>query len=189
MATATSATDSVSERLARLATWRPGGARAVPVEDRLPVFLLVSGAIVMPLGIVVVILGWYGAAHTPFGFEQTPYLISGGLLGVCLVLVGGFLFFGSWVARVAVTTQKTVDQLNVLTARLERLGDGSAIADGSSTGIARGTGTSSRLVATATGTMLHRSDCPIVSNRDNIRDVKPGEQDSLKPCQICNPLD
>ena len=34
----------------------------------------------MPLGVVFVLLAWYGAAHTTRVFEQIPYMISGGLL-------------------------------------------------------------------------------------------------------------
>src|SRR4029079_12827232 len=105
-------------------TWKPGGGSAVSPEERLPVFLLVGGAALMVLGLVAVLLGWYGAAHTPFGFEQTPYLISGGLFGIALVLVGGFLFFGSWLARVAVTSQQTAKEMAALSARIDQLGEG-----------------------------------------------------------------
>jgi hypothetical protein len=45
-----------------------------------------------------------------------------------------------------------------------------------------------RFVATASGSMLHRSDCPIVATRENLRDVSPDEETQLKPCQICDPL-
>jgi hypothetical protein len=185
MATATSTSDSVSDRLARLATWKPGGGSAVSPEERLPVFLLIGGAACMVLGLIAVMLGWYGAAHTPFGFEQTPYLISGGLFGIALVLVGGFLFFGSWLARVAVTSQQTATEMAALSARIDRLGEGSV---GTVNGGAPRSATG-RLVATQSGTMLHRADCPIVASRDNVRDVPPSEQADLKPCQICNPLD
>jgi hypothetical protein len=187
MAAATGTSDSVSDRLARLATWKPGGGAAVSPEERMPVFLLVGGAILMVLGLIAVILGWYGAAHTPFGFEQTPYLISGGLFGIALVLVGGFLFFGSWLARVAVTSQQTAQEMAALSARIDRLGEaGVGTANGAGT---RSSGGSGALVATQSGTMLHRADCPIVASRDNVRDVPASEQDQLKPCQICNPLD
>ena len=49
------------------------------------------GGALLPLGVVVIALGWYGVAHSPFAFEQNSYLISGGLFGLGLVLVGGFL--------------------------------------------------------------------------------------------------
>ncbi|MFA5890484.1 MAG: hypothetical protein WDA27_05985 [Actinomycetota bacterium] len=42
-------------------------------------------------GVILVLLGWYGAAHTNIITEQIPYLISGGLLGLGLIIVAGIL--------------------------------------------------------------------------------------------------
>lgn len=77
-----------------------------------------AGSILMPLGLAVIGLGWYGAAHTGYLFEQLPYLISGGLLGLGLLMVGGFLFFGSWLARVA---HQQRQQSELLAATLAQL--------------------------------------------------------------------
>jgi len=41
------------------------------------------------IGVVLVMLGWYGAANTNILTEQIPYLISGGLLGMSLIIVAG----------------------------------------------------------------------------------------------------
>ncbi|MFL6240616.1 MAG: hypothetical protein ACJ735_14115 [Actinomycetes bacterium] len=187
---ATGVTDRVTDVLSRAATWRPGGSREIPPEERMPVILLFIGALCMPLGIVAVLLGWWGAAHTPYGFEQTPYLISGIGLGVVLMLLGGFLFFGAWIARVALNTRRSADQMARLTEQLARGGaPGGTAVNGDEQALApKGLGTSQRLVATATGSMLHRADCPIVATRDNLRDVKADEQGTMKPCQICQPL-
>jgi hypothetical protein len=193
--TASPLPSQLMERVARYATWRPGGTSTVAPEDRLPVILLVVGSVLMPLGLVFILLGWWGASKTPFGFEQIPYLISGGLLGLGFMFAGGFLFFASWLARVAVTSQRTSDQIAALTARLDGQGLGAANDNGSNVGSSASgstsaprTATSGTLVATATGTMLHRSDCPIVASRDNIRTVAAKEQEKLQPCQICDPL-
>ena len=59
------------------------------------------GASLLPLGLVVIVLGWYGVANTPFGYDQQSYMISGGFGGLALTFVGGFLYFGSWLARIA----------------------------------------------------------------------------------------
>src|SRR4051812_14045927 len=63
--------------------------------------LLRLGAVLLPLGLTLILLGWYGASHTTLQFEQTPYLISGGLLGLALVVAGGFIYFGYWIMRLA----------------------------------------------------------------------------------------
>lgn len=52
---------------------------------------LVAAIALLAVGIVFVVLGWYGAAYTNILTEQIPYLISGGLLGAALIIVAGFL--------------------------------------------------------------------------------------------------
>lgn len=42
-------------------------------------------------GFAFMFLGWWGAARTTREIEQVPYLISGGLIGLGLVFVGGLL--------------------------------------------------------------------------------------------------
>jgi hypothetical protein len=68
---------------------RAGGADKARV-------LLVMGGVLIPLGIVLILLGWSGVSHTTDTFEQTPYVVSGGLLGLALVVAGGFCYFGYW---------------------------------------------------------------------------------------------
>lgn len=53
--------------------------------------VLVPGAASVVLGILLILLGWVGAARTARQIEQIPYLISGGLLGLALVFLGGLL--------------------------------------------------------------------------------------------------
>jgi hypothetical protein len=53
--------------------------------------LLLPGAFAVVLGFGLMILGWYGAAHTARQIEQIPYLISGGFIGLGLVVVGALL--------------------------------------------------------------------------------------------------
>ena len=55
------------------------------------------GGIIAPLGLIVVLLGWWGASQTPYVFEQVPYLISGGCSGSALVFLGSFFYFTHWV--------------------------------------------------------------------------------------------
>lgn len=56
------------------------------------------GGSLVVAGFVVVVIGWVGASRTVLVSGQIPYLISGGLIGLGLVFVGAFLYFGHWVA-------------------------------------------------------------------------------------------
>src|SRR5690349_8020089 len=73
--------------------------------------LFVAGAVLLPAGLIVIGLGWYGVAHTPYLYNQNAYIVSGGILGLGITFVGGFLYFGSWLARVAADQKEAQRQL------------------------------------------------------------------------------
>lgn len=169
-------------------TTKKPSATAAKSQRSLPVFdwtiariMSVLGTIMVPVGIVVVLLGWWGAAHTPFVFEQIPYLISGGLLGVGLLTAGGLLYLGSWYARLAEQQreegEKLREAIKLVRQEIEYLpatlgGNGAAVAE-------------QTFVATKTGTMFHLPDCSVVAGRTDLKNVSAS--DGLTPCKICQP--
>lgn len=54
-------------------------------------FLLI-GSLLMPVGIVLVLIGWWGASGTSDQADQMPFLISGGILGLAVTFAGAALF-------------------------------------------------------------------------------------------------
>ena len=46
-------------------------------------------------GLVAVVVAWVLASGTILTFEQIPYLMSGGLIGVCLVAIGATLWLSA----------------------------------------------------------------------------------------------
>jgi hypothetical protein len=95
--------------------------------------LLIVGGILLPLGAVLIVLGWAGAAHSTDVFVQMPYLISGGLLGLGLVFVGGFCYFAFWqtqlvyaVRRDAADTRASLETLQRIEALLVANANGAA---------------------------------------------------------------
>lgn len=175
-------------------TWLGWWRSRLATADEL-LALLAAG--LLPLGLIMIFLGWYGASHTPYLFEQVPYLLSGGLLGLGLVCTGGFVLFGSWIARTARAQQaRTAELLEELCAVREELVRCSAVPPPpvQRTGRKRPAGAQSpaeptgRLVATARGSMLHRPDCAVVSDRDDVHVVESGAMPALQPCRLCHPL-
>jgi hypothetical protein len=61
--------------------------------------LQVIGMVAVIFGFVCILLGWYGASHSPYLYQEIPYLISGGMLGLALVFGGGILIYGAWSLR------------------------------------------------------------------------------------------
>ncbi|HKT05911.1 MAG TPA: hypothetical protein VJT31_40920 [Rugosimonospora sp.] len=87
-------------------------------EQRLQQILTLVGGFLMPLGLAVIGIGWWGTAHTGYVFEQIPYLVSGGLFGLGLTASGALVFFSSWLARLA---QLQREQAELARQLLERM--------------------------------------------------------------------
>jgi hypothetical protein len=157
--------------------------------------LLFFGGILIPLGFVVILLGWVGASRTVNLFEQIPYAISGGMFGLALVFAGGFCYFAYWLTQLVYAARREASDTRIVLERIEEL-LASGAARSSAAG-ANGTTSSRRKVgapavgatslATPTGTMFHEASCPAVAGREGLREVS-GTEDGLTPCKICEPL-
>lgn len=155
-----------------------------PVEG----LIAVLGGLLVAAGVVLVLLGWYGASHTSRVYLQIPYLISGGLLGVVLAIAGGAAYLASWLTRLVQDQTRRAEEAVAVAretaaalARIEALlAGGGAIAGGAAAGGTVG------LVATPMGKLAHRPTCPTVAGRTDLRpvDVGPG---ALAPCRMCEP--
>ena len=171
-----------------------GGLRTRAASRGLDFYLFLAGAVLVPLGVLVMVLGWYGASNTGYLFEQIPYVISGGLIGLGLVIVGSFAYFAYWLTRMFHQQREQADRMVGVLERLEaRLTEVSA-ASAASSASAAGSGRSARnrnggaqYVATASGTMFHRPDCSVVTNRPNLRKVR-GDEPGMEPCRLCDPF-
>jgi len=149
----------------------------------LQIVLFAAGAILMPLGIIAIMLGWYGVAHTKYQYDQLPYVVSGGLLGVGLVMLGGFLYFGAWLAKVAndqrESARQMADTMLVLADLISRQpGTGTAtdtLADPGAVPVLAGAGST-----------VHRRDCALIAHRDDLH-VITGREADLATCRVCRP--
>jgi hypothetical protein len=162
--------------------------------------------------VIAVIVGWVGTSRTVLVAGQIPYVVSGGLLGLGLIFLGGFLYFGHWMALlVREGRERAAEDRNdlarlrdslgeitrTLAAVVEVMGSGAAAPAGTAlrpaTGTAAGAaggGPAARpgvLVATPAGTMMHRPECPAVAGKQGLRQVSV--DDGLRPCGICRPLE
>jgi hypothetical protein len=145
--------------------------------------LFAAGAVLMPLGILTICLGWYGTAHSHYDYDQRTYLISGGVLGLGLVFLGGFLYFGAWLAKVAAdqreSSRQLADTILVLADMVSRQSGkpsaGNGLADPGAVPVFAGDGTT-----------VHRRDCALIAHREDLR-VLTGNEKNPTTCRVCRP--
>jgi hypothetical protein len=68
------------------------------------------GAGLAVAGLMLVVIGWVGTSRTVLVAGQIPYVVSGGLLGLALVFLGGFVYFGYWLALVVRQGRERAEQ-------------------------------------------------------------------------------
>ncbi len=111
-------------------------------------WLLVGGGAALALGLVAIVLGWYGAAQSTLDFEQTPYVISGGLLGLGLIVLGSFLYFSYWLTCLVRDNRQSATRTAAHQDRLEHLIAQLLVER------------PEQLVVTEHGSVVHRAGCP-----------------------------
>ena len=167
------------------------GGGSLRLNERL---LMVIGGVLVPIGVLVIILGYVGAANTGYVFEQVPYLISGGLLGIGLVFLGAFFYFAHWLTELVkehrTQSAAIIEALTRLQTEVTNQANGAHVArprprHGTGRAARDGGGAHADLVATASGTMAHRPDCVVVAGKTGLRPVS--EADGLAPCKLCEP--
>src|SRR5438105_2525020 len=72
--------------------------------------LMIGGGVLLLGGFVAIVIGWFGASHAGNVFEQIPYMISGGLLGLGLVFAGGAFYFAYWLTRMVRETRESREE-------------------------------------------------------------------------------
>jgi hypothetical protein len=146
-----------------------------------------AGPVLMPLGALVILLAWYGAANTTRVFLQIPYLISGGLLGLGLMFVGAFVYFARWMNDLLDASRGHAAEARALAERsaaaLERI-EHLLAEQGGATGRVVPTGT---FVQTANGKLVHTASCRLAAGRD-VTALTEKEAHAGQPCQVCNPF-
>ena len=90
---------------------------------------LVVGIVLLVIGLVLIIAGYWGASGTALLAEQIPYVLSGGFLGVGVMVVGAALFvryslsryLRYWLIRTIYEERAQTDQVVDSLGRIEAL--------------------------------------------------------------------
>lgn len=151
------------------------------------------GWILIGLGAFLMLLGWFGVSREAIVEKQIPYLISGGLGGVFLAVLGAY-FLGTQQLRSDSgrldRAEQMIEELHLaLLARPDAPPvpevaplDGAAVATNGSRTAAR------RVVAVDGGELFHRPACAMATDKEG-EDLTPAaaRKRGLRPCPVCEP--
>jgi hypothetical protein len=155
------------------------------------------GWVLAAIGVIVIIVGWFGVSGQALVAKQLPYLISGGLGGVALVGVGAALIGTERLRREAGRMARLEDMVEELRGVLLTHPDAPA-ASPAAAGTAAGPSGTAPVVAAASvgqvlavpsGTTYHRAECSMVRGKPAVEPVTAAQIDQrgLTPCRICEP--
>jgi hypothetical protein len=133
-------------------------------------------------GFVVIGKAWDGAASKNFVQGQFPYLLSGGFMGLGLIITGcTLLFLATARSERKILTDQYEDMVRLLGRNLSRLqlstnGSGAEADD-----------TAGTVVAGANA--YHRAGCKILQGKDGLMTVsiEQASAEGLAPCRVCEP--
>jgi hypothetical protein len=126
-------------------------------------------------GFVLIFLGWNGAASYDRVSAQIPYIVSGGLAGLALVVLGGAMLVASGNRRDRAALQASIEGLR---AALDReAGLVGAVAEGGAGEVMAG------------ASSYHRADCQLIEGQSGLTPmtVAAAQSTGLEACRICSP--
>jgi hypothetical protein len=153
----------------------------------------VLGWVLAALGGLALLLGWYGVSGQALTAKQIPYLVSGGLTGIGLLVIAAVFLATEDVRRQLDRlgeVERKVDALYALfAADISDAAATSATTSTTSTMVAAPRPATDALLALPAGTSYHRGDCALVANKASAAPVDAATiaARGLSPCRVCDP--
>jgi hypothetical protein len=151
------------------------------------------GWILVGGGALLMLLGYLGVSREALPAKQIPYLVSGGIGGMFLAVLGAY-FLGTQELRKDSgrldRLERMVEELHLALLRRADAPDLTALRAASANGT---NGTTSgrvrRFVVVEGGELFHRPSCDLVEGKDT-EEVTPAaaRKSELRPCPSCTPV-
>jgi hypothetical protein len=150
------------------------------------------GWILIGIGALIMLIGWFGVSREAIPAKQIPYLVSGGIGGIFLAVLGAY-FLGTQEMR---NDSGRLDRLEHMVEELHgallRRPDAPTVdlaAEERAAAGNGGVGTLRRVAIVEGGEMFHRPTCELVAGKD-ARELSPAtaRKRGLHPCPACTPV-
>ena len=145
------------------------------------------GWVLIAIGALLILIGWFGVSREAIVGKQIPYLVSGGIGGVFFAVLGAY-FLGTEELR---SDSGRLDRLERMVEELHQVlltrPDAPRVAQ-SSNGSAAAHGPARRVVAVDGGESFHRVDCALAHDKER-EELTPAaaRKRGLRPCPVCEP--
>jgi hypothetical protein len=148
------------------------------------------GWILVALGALLMLLGYLGVSREALPAKQIPYLVSGGIGGMFLAVLGAY-FLGAQQLR---SDSGRLDRLEQMVTELHQAllrrpdaPDLTVVAP-STNGLSAPRPAARRVVVPTGAERYHRADCALVSGKE-AEDMAPtaARKRGLQPCPVCEP--
>ena len=148
-----------------------------------------AGWAFIAVGLLLTLLGWIGVSGEAIVAKQIPYVISGGIGGVLLAVIGAY-FLGTEELRKDSgrldRLEQKVDELHA--ALLARPDAPVVVADAATAGNGSLAGPQSVIVVSG-GETFHASGCPMTAGKETEElAVAAATKRGLSPCPLCSPM-
>lgn len=128
-------------------------------------------------GFVVMGVAWEGAASINFTQGQIPYLLSGGFVGLAMVVLGvALLLLASMRSERQAVSERVEEMVSLLGRNLSRLQYST-----------NGAGMNGQVVAGAG--VYHAAGCRVLEGKEGLMNVslEQAAAEGLAPCRVCEP--
>jgi hypothetical protein len=131
-------------------------------------------------GFLAIGLGWNGMARTASGDEQFPFIVSGGALGIGLIVFGVGLLL---VSQIRTERRQLMNVLEVMARAVSSASSGEAVETSSESA-------ASDVLVVAGPSTFHRPDCRLVQGKPGLDrlTIEVAQSSGLSPCRVCDPL-
>jgi hypothetical protein len=153
-----------------------------------------TGWILIGIGALFMLFGWFGVSREAIVGKQIPYLVSGGIGGVFFTVLGAY-FLGTQELR---NDSGRLDRLERMVEELHLAllarPDAPVLPDTSANGTSAHAASNGsraaarRVVAVTGGESFHRTDCALVDGKEPEELTPAGARKrGLRPCPVCEP--
>src|SRR4051812_23661814 len=143
------------------------------------------GYVLIAIGGLLLLAGYLGVSREVIVARQIPYVVSGGLLGLAAITLGGRLLLIEDLRRDSGRLDRLEKAVHELHQVLLYRPDVPSLAAASANGDAQ-----TELLVLPGGESFHRPDCPVVGDKASGRSVtlETAQRKGLKACPLCQPL-